>query len=476
MYMKTETETQKSKRKEKEQCELTRLKKLMDQPSRMHAFWFLLIILTIIYIADEISSSITGVMKPFMIFDLFQVPNADTTSTQYESAISVMAIATIPSYIIMIVNPLYKTLADRWGRKMFLVINTFGMGIGMLICMVAPNPYIFILGSCILGFFTPNDMQVIYLMETAPKQHRAKLCSITKGIGLLSVSLIGVLRAIFYDPEDLSTWRLVYIVPVLITLIVACVAFFFTKETPVFLKKRVEYLSKTDEERAAEAAQSTSGEEKASLSVALKYIFKTKQCRMILIVLLIFSVAIGMSGYATEILLASGHMTNDNMNLYYILQPIIYAVCAIFSGFITDAIGRKNAGLLFGIVAAVSMAVFVFGAKAGIGPVALACAYGLMYGGMWSFSDLMFLTLPAESAPTHIRASVMSLLSYAYVTSMISTILVGVFYQHIGSENIGVFQLIFFAPIMIFSAVFLKVTVKETNGRDLTKVGGDDEE
>ena len=43
-------------------------------------------------------------------------------------------------------------------------------------------------------FFIPNDAQVIYIMEVSPEKHRAKLCSITKGIALLSVSLIGVLH------------------------------------------------------------------------------------------------------------------------------------------------------------------------------------------------------------------------------------------------------------------------------------------
>lgn len=467
--MKTETAAQIAKRHEREARELNRLKRIRARPAMLHGFWFLLVILTIIYIADEISSNVNTVMKPYMIFDLFKIPNADTKAPEYGSTISVMAIATIPTYILTAINPLYRTLADRFGRKIFLFINTLGMGLGMLICMTAANPYIFVVGTCLTGFFTPNDMQVIYLMETAPIKHRAKLCSITKGIGLLSVSLIGVFRSIFYDPNELTTWRLVYLIPVLIALVISVVAYVFTKETPVFLERRIGFLEKSDEERAAEAAKGKS--ENGGLKEAFRYIFHTPQTRTLVILVFIFSIAVAMSGYVSEVLLAGGHMSDEDMNLFYILEPLVYAVFAFFSGFLTDALGRKNSGVLFGLLAIIGQCVFVFGSKAGIGPVALSLANGLMYGGLWSLSDLLFIVLPGESAPTRIRATVMSLISYAFISNLIVTMLVGVFYDKIGSAKIGSFQLFFFVPFILITIVGLKLKVKETKDTDLSAVG-----
>ncbi len=466
--MKKESPEQREKRLGREKKELSRLEKAQKKETLLHGFWFLLIILTVIYIADEISSNMNGVMRPFMIFDLFKVPNADTTSEVYGNAVSVMAIATIPTYILTAVNPLYRTLADRFGRKIFLFINTLSMGLGMLICMIAPNPYIFVIGTCITGFFTPNDMQVIYLMETAPKEHRAKLCSITKGIGLLSVSLIGVLRSAFYDPSNLPSWRMVYLIPVIGTVAIAVIAYLFTRETPVFLERRIGYLRKTDEERASELSegQNSSG----GIREAVRYIIHSKQLRMVAIVLFVFSMAIAFSGYSTEILLAGGHMTDANMNLFYIVEPIVYAVFAFFSGFFTDALGRKNAGVLFGICAIVGMFFFVFGARWGIGAIPLSIANGLMFGGLWSLSDLLFLVLPGESAPTRIRATVMAVISYMYFSNMLVSMLVGIFYNKIGSARIGIFELCFFIPIILFSIIFLKLKVKETKDTDLSKV------
>ena len=471
--MKTETAAKAQKRHTKEAAELTRLKKRAAQPALVHGFWFLLVILTVIYIADEISSNVNGVMKPYMIFDLFRIPNADATTPEYGSAISVMAIATIPTYILTAVNPLYRTLADRFGRKIFLFINTLGMGLGMLLCMTAANPYIFVVGTCLTGFFTPNDMQVIYLMETAPIRHRAKLCSITKGIGLLSVSLIGVFRSLFYDPNDVTTWRMVYLIPVLIALVISVIAYLCTKETPVFLERRIAYLEKSDEERAAEAARGKS--ESGGLGEAFRYIIRTPQTRTLAILVFVFSVAVAMSGYVSEVLLAGGHMSDADMNLFYIIEPIVYAVFAFFSGFLTDALGRKNSGALFGLLAIAGQCVFVFGAKAGIGPVALAFANGLMYGGLWSLSDLLFIVMPGESAPTRIRATVMSLISYAYISNLIVTMLVGVFYDKIGSAKIGTFQLLFFVPFILITVLVLKLKVKETKDTDLSHVGEEEQ-
>ena len=45
--------------------------------------------------------------------------------------------------------------------------------------------------------FIPNDVQVMYIMESAPEQHRAKLCSMTKTIAYIGVAGIPFLRMAF---------------------------------------------------------------------------------------------------------------------------------------------------------------------------------------------------------------------------------------------------------------------------------------
>ena len=465
---------------EKQKKELMRLKKEQGRSPILHSFFFVLVILTVIYAADEIMSNM-GVMKTYMIFDLFNIRNADTTAPAYEKAISLMAVAAIPTNILTAVNPLYRSLSDKLGRKLFLVLNILGMALGLFVCAISPNIYVFVIGTCIIGFFSPNDMQVIYLMETAPKEHRAKLCSITKGIGLLSVSLVGVFRSMFYNPEVLSTWRLVYIMPIVIAVAASVAAALLVKESPVFLKKRIGYLEgQLSAEMAGEAVdlakeETTEKKEKGGLKAALHFLLHDRQVRRIAIVLMVFSVGLGMAGYSQEIMLAPGYMTDDDVNLFYVLEPIFYALFSLGSGFITDKLGRKKGGFIFGLAAIAGQMLFVFGARAGFGPVALSLSLAFMLGGMWSLSDLLFVMLPAESAPTVIRASVMALISYTYVTCILTGIVVGVLYDKIGSANIGVFQMCFFVPIMLFSILFLMFKVRETKNIDMQAIKGEEE-
>ncbi len=426
----------------------------------------IMVILTVIYIVDEITSNI-NLMRPYMIFDLFRIPNADAASDEYASAVSKMAVTSIPTYLFMFLMPFYKSFSDRFGRKIFLVINTIGMGIGMLICMIAPNYVWYLIGTVFYGFFTPNDMQVIYIMEVSPKERRATDCSVTKGIALLSVSLIGVLRSIFYDPSDLSTWRLVFLVPVAVALAVGAASIFLLRETPVFLQRKIEELEGTEKPVADETKEEA---EDYSLRETVRYMFRSSQVRSLMLILTIFMCAVALTGYAAETMLAYG-MTDEEMNLFYTVEPLVYAVFAFFSGFITDWLGRKRSGILFGILALVGEVVFVLCAVFGAGPIVLALANGLMYGGLWSFSDLLYIVVPSESVPTERRVSVVGLLQYTALSNMFVTIIIGVLYQFIGSRMIGLVQLVFFVPFMLLSVLYVRKHLKETKDVDLNEAG-----
>ena len=441
-------------------------KKEADSLAFLKNMTLIMVILTIIYVVDEITSNI-NLMRPYMIFDLFRIPGADAASDEYASAVSKMAVTSIPTYLFMFLMPFYKSFSDRYGRKIFLVINTIGMGLGMLICMVAPNYVWYIIGVVLYGFFTPNDMQVIYIMEVAPKERRATYCSVSKGIALLSVSLIGVLRRIFYDPSDLTTWRLVFLVPVAVALIVGAASIFLLRETPVFLQRKIEEIEGTEAPVEDETAEQAGD---YSLRETFRYMFRNAQIRTLLIILTIFMCAVALTGYASETMLAYG-MTDDGMNMFYTVEPIVYAVFAFFSGFLTDWLGRKKSGILFGVLAIVGEIVFVLAAVFGAGPIVLAVANGLMYGGLWSFSDLLYIVVPSESVPTERRVSVVSLLQYTALSNMVVTIIIGVLYQFIGSRKIGLIQLIFFVPFMLLSVIHVARHLKETGDVDLNDAG-----
>ncbi|MDO5138237.1 MAG: MFS transporter [Oscillospiraceae bacterium] len=456
----------------KEQTLLRLRKQEQDSLAFLKNLALIMIILTIIYVVDEITSNI-NLMRPYMIFDLFKVPNADANAPEYANAVSKMAVASIPTYLFMILLPFYKALSDKFGRKNFLIINMIGMGLGMLLCMTAPNYIWYLIGTVLYSFFTPNDLQVIYIMEVAPKEHRATYCSVSKGIALLSVSLIGVLRSIFYDPNDLTTWRRVFIVPVAMAFAVGIASYFLLKETPVFLRQRIEDLenegTKTRAEEIKEKKEAKK-ESKGGIKESFHFMFSDPQVRSLILILTIFMCAVALTGYSAETMLAYGQ-SDANMNTFYVVEPIVYAIFAFFSGFLTDWLGRKKSGILFGLLALVGEVVFVLCAVFHASPIVLAVAQGLMYGGLWSFSDLLYIVVPSESVPTEIRASVVGLLQYTALSNMVVSIIVGVLYQYIGSRNIGLIQLIFFVPFMLLSVLYVQKHLRETKDVDLTEAG-----
>ncbi len=469
-------ELKEKRKKEKELYELSVIDKKIEKANRFAKYLLLaIIIVTVIYIVDEIASNVDSKMRTFMIYDLFRINYGNTGSEEYSAAVSKLNIATIPTYLLFFLLPFYKMLADKFGRKPFIVLNTIGMGLGMLLCMVAPNYILYLIGVVITYFFTPNDAQVIYIMEVSPEKHRAKLCSITKGIALLSVSLIGVFKTLFYNPDDLTTWRLLFLIPVILAFVIGALSMFLTSETPVFLKNRKEYLSKTDEEREEEKKKALEDKTKAGgIKGAFHYVIHNKQLRWISIILIIFQFAIGVVGYENETMQFGGQ--TDKLNsTFLIIEPIIYAIFAFFSGFISDWLGRKKSCIIFGAVGILGEIGFILCAKFMeynmAQTVILSIFNGLMYGGLWSLSDCLFLVMPAESTPTNIRASVNGLITYTGGVGKIVGLLVGILFPIIGgSKNIGYFQLFVFVPVILLSIILLGFKVKETKGINLDNV------
>lgn len=154
--------------------ELEKRKKQLEKSTSKGYFVFLIAMLALIYIVDELTSNISSSIQPEVITDFFVMRQG----IDFNIGLSNLALMSLPANIIILILPFYKALADRLGRRLFLFINTIGMGMGLLICMVAPSIYVYIVGLLVIKFFIPNDVQVMYIMECAPEQHRAKLCSI----------------------------------------------------------------------------------------------------------------------------------------------------------------------------------------------------------------------------------------------------------------------------------------------------------
>jgi len=424
----------------------------------------LFVLLTLIYVVDEIASNINSAMQPSVILDLFNIPNHDVLSKDYSKAVGLFTIITMVSYVMMLIAPFYKALADRFGRKPFLIINTMFMGVGMFICMLSPNYIVYIVGALIITFVKSNDMQVMYIIETAPNEHRAKICNLTKAIALVSVSLIGVLRTIFYNDAKVESWRMVFLIPAIFGVVVALICIPLIRETPVFLEQKATLKQSEDSETE---------EAKGGVFKAFKMIFTDKQLRNICIASIAFALVTGITSYYTTVLEAAkgtGAITDNVLNMVLIIFPFINGIFTLLCGFISDYCGRKKACFIFSIIAIIGLVMFVIGARTGMSGIVIGLGWGMFIGTLWSITDTLVLVMPAESTPTNMRASVMGVMSLLLSAGMaLSIVLFVVGMNVVGSGNIGILSLVVCIPLMILSLILLS-RVEETMGRDLDSI------
>ena len=111
-----------------------------------------------------------------------------------ESSVGLLDILSILVVPFQALGLLYRPLADKWGRKRFLIINTFGMSFAMFIVFLSGNLAVYFIGACMVQFFIPHDMHVVYIMESSPAKNRARIYSVIKFFANMSVMLVPLLR------------------------------------------------------------------------------------------------------------------------------------------------------------------------------------------------------------------------------------------------------------------------------------------
>ena len=445
----------------KEQREITKAKKSMSKVILPGYMAYMLTILSMVYIVDEIASNIYNSLQSDMVTQFY----VNGKGLDFNTGLATYSAMTAPLYVIMIITPFYKSLADRFGRKLFLAINTFCMGLGMLICMLAPNPIVYLVGVGVINFMMNNDMQVLYIMESVPEKHRAKFTSITKAVALLGVMAIPTLRNLFMADGG-GAWQKVFMIPAIAGMVMGIVSLIAMPETPAYLKRRIARLEKSEDAEDGNSAAKSQG----GVKDALKFIFGHKQMRAIALCAFIFVASTGGTNYYESIMKTGGMSTNDITTAMFFI-PLVNAAMTAVSGFITDLIGRKRSVIVHTVIALVGVVSFVCCSNFGISPVLVGISYGFFIGGLWSAADIMFILLPGESTPTNLRVSVvgtMGIMSGVGNVLSVAMMTVGMLFI----ESIGFLYLGIAIPFLLLAMVILVSKVNETKGVDLTTVTG----
>ena len=459
-------------RKEKE---LKYWEKQKARPKGKTYFWYLVLIIALIYAVDEIASQIGSLMQTEIANDFFKS----------ESAVTLLGLLQIVAIPFQIIGILYRPLADRFGRKVFLIINTLGMAVAMFTIFLSQNVIMYFIGACLILFFVPHDMHVVYIMESAPSKSRAITYSVVKFFANMAVMLVPFLRR--WLMETAGQWRRVYFIPAVVGIVVSLIAILCARETDAFIDSRIRYLSMSDEELAAEKLRKTAQDSQGGVIDALKFGFSHKQLRWVFICFALAGIgvvgslnyqAILTHGYAQSIY---GSNTKEFLDLVsvkevsqaLILYPIGMAISQVIMGFISDKKGRKAAAITVATNCVVSFVVFALGARLNfLTPEIIGFFCGTFVGSYYSTNDVLIM-MASESAPTNLRSSataaqtVVGFAGYAvgFITNMILALI-------FGDGIIGTVALCLLVPSFVVTIIALIKNTHDTRGIDLDKVTG----
>ncbi|MBR4727642.1 MAG: MFS transporter [Clostridia bacterium] len=480
MKTKTLTPAQLQKQAEKKAREIKKWEKEKARPKRSCYLIYLVLLISLIYVTDEIASQINTLMKTEIANDLMA-----RFGDKSVGMLDVVGFIAVPFQALSI---FYKPLSDRYGRKLFLVVNTFGIGLGLVIISLAQGIVTYILGTVVMMFFVPHDMQVVYIMESAPSNHRAKIFSVIKCVATLGVMLVPLLRKLFMT--DAAHWPAVYLIPGLIGLASSFIALFFARETDAFIDSRLRFLRMTEEELEAERQKKTAQDQQGGFVAGLKFALAHKQLRWVFIITALanFGAIITLHyqvilsyGYAQNLLASGQSPTLDAaLNAASIgavtqalfLFPVGSAAAQLLVGFFADLLGRKQSCIIMTAMAITSFSLFAIGAKHAWNPYLVGLFCGASIGSYWGVTDLGAM-LSSESAPTNLRSSVISAQFLPIGVGYVVAYGVGLpLITLLGNTAVPLVTLCLAIPGMTASLILLIAKVHDTKGVDLDKVTG----
>lgn len=459
-----------------DQKELQRRKTQLARPEYRGYLLVLCLIIILVHIVDEIATNTPSMVESNAIKQFF--PNLDLSTGK-----AAMVGITTPVSMISMLAPFYKSLADKFGRKMFLVVNTLGFATGMIIAFFSQSVVGYAVGYAIIMFFIAHDMQVVYIQESAPSKYRATIYAITKGIGTVGLFAVPLLRRVFVD-NDASLWKNVYLVPGIAGVIVAALTYVFTRESKVFLEQRVSHLEQPYEVRHPEKKKLTKEEKKAQKAKAnesgvfraISYLFRNNaDLRMVTISVIIF--AIGMMGITANInvIMATG-MNEQEITNAQSVYAFGYALIVIIFGLVGDSMGRKSTVMITGIMSIICFVLFVIGVRGHWNSWFIGVLYSGFLGGYWTSQDYMVF-MASEKVPTKIRGSVLGGLNLLqYIGIFVGMLFLTIAEIFITDEWIGVACAISAIPGMIIAMILIARFTRETKGADFEALDEEAEE
>lgn len=332
-----------------------------------------------------------------------------------DSAIAYMSRMMLPFYLIGMLTPFVRSYADIVGRKVMLFINVALLAVGSVICMLADSLMIYLLGNGILILGYSLDIHMIYIVDMLPANRRATVRGICGGAAMAAAMCIPLMRSWVANRSG-HGWQEIYVVGIVGGVgILACMAIYM-----VVRAAAGQGSCSGDEIQENETATNKTSIKTESVKDGKIHFIQTlralcKQNRTKALLISICAVGLATAGiqYYNEPLLAFGGMSERNVNLVLVWQPVTALAVNVITGIAADRTRREYV-VAFGIaMSLVSGCVFIIGAGRIASPVLMGILWGSMSGFYYSSEELINMMVMESAAPeVRGRASAMSTFAY----------------------------------------------------------------
>ena len=432
------------KLKARELRELARREKQLGARSNKYYLVYLFMILALIYITDEIASTISIQFQTNIVTEFF----VQNMGMEYGEGLSLFSGLGFITYPVTLLIVLYRPLADRFGRKPFLIVNTLTMALGLFIVYLSSNIYVYMIGSTLMGFMVSHDMQCVYILECSSEKTRARNYAMVKAVAILGTLLVPLLRETLMKNVS-ERWHLVYLVPAIIG------------------------FSMSLEERERQSKEEREANSQGNIINAVKFAFKHRQLRFLIVACCFFYLAsLATSTYSTVMSQSAG-MSEADITAALYLYPVGNALFTFIAGMVSDKFGRKKTIIAMSCSAIACYSLFIASGMLSWTPYLTGFAIGGFMGSYWGAGDTIGGIMFSESAPTNLRSSVTVVNTLLNgIMGGLATIITMVLLPVIPQSMFGYMYLGLTVPGLVVAIFVMYKFVGETRGLDLKKVTG----
>ncbi|MCP4763235.1 MAG: MFS transporter, partial [archaeon] len=199
------------------------------------------IVFGLINLVDIFNSNAGTLVKSFVVIEFF------TSQGVAESVgVSTLGLLSVFGIPLMLLSAGIRYIADKYGRKPALLLNTIGLTIGAGLILIGNTLPMYIIGSLFGTLFLAADIQLMMIQEEAPIEKRSQFLAFARMVGLVGAMLVPFARGLFLTGEN-PNWRMIYIIPLIGGVIVTIIILLTLKESSVYLTMKAEKRSNPEQ-------------------------------------------------------------------------------------------------------------------------------------------------------------------------------------------------------------------------------------